>query len=115
MRVPLLLGGESDLVPVAHSSHRYTHGNQRPFVLCDPRRVDVEESARAVANYELGLVAIEATRGGTLCVRGEQPPRDYADVLRQIREPDERVQLIACSKVRGSAPVGANASIWVPP
>src|SRR5262245_55738709 len=115
MRTPLVLGGESDLVPIAHSLHRYTHGDKRPFVLCDPRRRDVEESARAVANHELGVVALEAARGGSLCVRVERPPSDYPDVLRQIREPDARAQLIVCSKLRGSAPVSATAPIMVPP
>ena len=115
MRTPLVLGGDSDMVPVAHSLHRYTHGNHRPFVLCDPRRRDVEESVRAVENHELGLTALEAARGGSLCVRGERPPSDYAEVLAQIREPNARVQFIVCSKVRGSEPVGATAPIIVPP
>lgn len=114
MRTPLALGGESDMVPVAHSLHRYTHGDHRPFVLCDPRRRVGDESVRAVANHETGLAALAAARGGSLCVRSERPPSDYPDVLRQLCEPDARVQLIVCSKIRGTAPVDANAPIMVP-
>jgi hypothetical protein len=115
MRTPLLLDGESDLVPVAHSLHRYTHGGLRPFITCDPRRRDVEKSARAVENHELGLVALEVARGGTLCVRGERPPSDYAELLRRIHAPDARVQLIVCSRTRSSGHPAANAPIRVPP
>lgn len=116
LRTPLRLGGESDIVPVAHALHRHTHGDHRPFVLCDPRRRDVEESVRAVANHEVGLEALEAARGGSLCMRAERPPHDVAEVLRRVREPDARVQLIICSKRRGArAANDVNSPILVPP
>lgn len=115
MRTALLLRGESDMVPVAHSLHRYTHGDHRPFILCDPRRADVEESVRSVANYEVGLLALDAARGGSLCVRSERPPIDYGAVLQRVREPDARVQLIVCSKTRGVDAADPTAPIRVPP
>jgi len=116
LRTPLRLGGESDMVPVAHALHRYTHGDSRPFVLCDPRRRDVEESVRAVANHEVGLEALEAARGGSLCMRAERPPHDIAEVLRRVREQDARVQLIVCSKTRGArAANDVTSPIVVPP
>jgi hypothetical protein len=96
-RTALVLRGESDMVPLAHSLHRYTHGDDRPFVLCDPRRRDGEETVRSAANLDVGLVAIEAARGGSLCVRGERLPHDFEEVLARFREPDARVQLIVCS------------------
>lgn len=115
MRTALVLGGESDMVPVAHLLHRYTYGDHRPFILCDRHRRDVEESVRSVANHEVGLVALEAARGGSLCVRAERPPHDFEAVLRRIREQEARVQLIVCSKKRGADAVDVTAPILVPP
>jgi len=34
----LVLCGDGDLVPVARGVHRHALGDERPFVLCDPRQ-----------------------------------------------------------------------------
>jgi hypothetical protein len=114
LRAPLPLCGASDLVPIAHSLHRYAVGADRPFVVCDPRRRTGEESVRSAANYEIGLVAAEAAAGGWLCVRSKRLPHDFSAVLERIREPDARVQLIMCSE-RHDETNAAIVPIEVPP
>src|SRR5262245_40896684 len=39
-RMPIALRGASDLVPVAYALHRRILGENRPFVVCDPRRCE---------------------------------------------------------------------------
>jgi len=98
-RMALVLHGRPDLVPVAHSLHRYTHGADRPFILCDRRRrKHPEESVRSVATYDVGLTALEAAAGGSLCVRNSGRPRDFEAVLLRVRDPSCRVQLILCTE-----------------
>ena len=67
-RAALVLLGETDLVPIARALHRRTHGADRPFVVCDPRRRDGAdyESVRSPVNYGAGLEAFQAARGGSL-------------------------------------------------
>jgi hypothetical protein len=98
LRTGLSLCGPPSLVPIAHAIHRYTHGTDRPFVVCDPRRRDSEETVRSAANQELGLVALEAAAGGSMCVQRAYLPRDFDAVQARIREQDTRVQLIVCSR-----------------
>lgn len=102
-RAPLLLRGDSDLIPIAHALHCRTLGADRPFVVCDPRRRNVRATAHAQANYEIGMVAVEEAKGGSLCVWDHRLPRDFSSVLARIREPDASVQLIVCSlKIDGT-------------
>lgn len=96
-RVPLLLCGESDLVPIAHALHRWTVGPDQPFVVCDPYRRNGKESVRSATNYRTGAVAVKMAIGGSLCVRRQRLPRDFSSVLAEVRESDARVQLIVCS------------------
>jgi hypothetical protein len=110
----LLLCGGSDMVPLAQSLHGHTHGHDRPFIVCDPRRRDGAETVRSAANHEVGLVAFEAARGGSLCLRGERLPHDFARVLARSREPDARVQLIVCSAKHDACSAAIAMPIDVP-
>jgi len=101
-RAPLLLRGESDMVPIAHALHRRMVGDL-PFVVCDPRRRDGKESVRSAANYKTSMAAVQAAVGGSLCVRGERLPQDFAAVLARVREPDAGVQLIVCFDAEDAA------------
>jgi len=96
-RESLLLCGEGDLVAVAHQLHRHTHGAERPFIVCDPRRRTAQSNARAAANFDSGLRALHAAIGGTLCVWRDRQPDDFEAVVAALREPDSRVQLVVCS------------------
>ncbi len=109
-RTPLVLRGEGDLVPIAHDLHRRELGKDRPFVLCDPRRQSLEGNVRSSTNFERGLDALTAARGGSLCVRSNRPPDDFLAVLSALRDPDSGVQLIVCD----SSPRDAEALLAVP-
>jgi hypothetical protein len=93
----LVLLGETDLVPIAHALHRRTFGPDQPFVLADPRRGDSPATVRAPVNYRSGVAAFEAATDGTLCVRSRRPPRDFAQVMKLLRDPGARVRLVVCA------------------
>ncbi len=114
-RTALVLAGKSDLVPVAYALHRHTLGVERPFAASDPRRENTQESVRSAANYVSGLAGFEAAIGGSLCVRGFRLPRDFADVLARLRDPDTRVQLIVCTQASGKGDGFLAVPIVVPP
>jgi len=96
-RTALVLYSESDVVAIARSLHRHTLGNDRPFVVCDPRRRTTDASIRSATNYERGLFALASATGGSICVRGERLPSDFPILLDQLRNPKARVQLFVCS------------------
>ena len=114
-RAALVLSGPRDLVSIAHALHRHAIGADRPFVVCDPRRQEAEESVRAAANYESATAALEAATGGSLCVWRSRLPRDFPNALVRIREPAARVQLIICSHKRVRQDAHLAAPIEVPP
>lgn len=96
-RVALVLRGDGDLVPVARSLHRRALGPDRPFIVCDPRRRQGAATVRSAVNYETGMPAFAAARGGSLCMRSLRLPRDFKSVVAALREPNARVQLVLCS------------------
>lgn len=96
-RAALVLCGDGDLVPIARSIHRHALGGDRPFVVCDPRRRRSKATVRSAENYETGLLALAAARGGSLCVRNRRLPRDFEQVIAALRDPNARVQLIVCA------------------
>jgi ActR/RegA family two-component response regulator len=49
---------------------------------------------RSPANCETGVDAFEAAAGGTLCVRRSPLPRDFAQVVARLRDPNTPVQLV---------------------
>jgi hypothetical protein len=100
-RTTLMLSGESDVVPVALALHRRTLDAERPFIVCDPRRGNTPASVRSPANYENGVAAFYAARGGSLCVRSHRLPRDFSSVAALVRDPNARVQLIVCGPEHG--------------
>jgi pSer/pThr/pTyr-binding forkhead associated (FHA) protein len=109
-RTPLVLRGEGDLVPIAQDLHRRVLGATRPFVVCDPRRQSIEANVRSATNFERGLEAMAAARGGSLCVRSSRPPADFIKVITALRDPDSHVQLIVCD----GAPNDTEALLAVP-
>lgn len=109
-RTPLVLRGEGDLVPLAHDLHRRVLGATRPFVLCDPRRQSTEANVRSSTNFERGLEALAAARGGSLCVRSGRPPTDFLKVISALRDPDSQCQLILCD----TSVHGVEATLAVP-
>ncbi|MEJ7599246.1 MAG: FHA domain-containing protein [Kofleriaceae bacterium] len=97
-RTALVLCGGGDLVPLAQALHRHVLGEDRPFVQCDPRRRRMDASVRAAENYALGVPAMIAAAGGSVCVWSKRLPRDFEQLKAALREPGARVQLIVCSQ-----------------
>jgi hypothetical protein len=82
---PIALRGASDLVPVAYALHRRIVGADRPFVVCDPRRREVEGSVRAPPNRRTVGLALEAAMDGSICLRSRRLPADF-DRLESVRD-----------------------------
>jgi hypothetical protein len=80
--LPIALRGKSDLVPVAYALHRRIVGADRPFVVCDPRRREVEGSVRAPPNRRTIALALESAMDGSICLRSRRLPADF-DRLRE--------------------------------
>ncbi|HEX3759813.1 MAG TPA: FHA domain-containing protein [Kofleriaceae bacterium] len=96
-RAPLVVCGEGDLVPIARSLHRRALGDERPFVVCDPRRRRSKATVRSAENHETGLQALAAAWAGSLCVRNRRLPRDFDEVIAVLRLPETRVHLVLCA------------------
>jgi hypothetical protein len=105
-RQSLLLCGDGDIVSIAQLLHRHTHGDARPFIVCDPRRRSTPSSARAAANYAGGMAALAAAAGGTLCIWQRRQLDDFAQVFAAIREPASRAQLVICTHALHHGVVG---------
>jgi hypothetical protein len=97
-RAALVLCGDGDLVPTARSIHRHAIGPERPFIVCDPRRRSGKATVRSAENYEVGIEALAAATGGTLCVRSQRLPRDFGAVVTAMRDPGCRAQLVVCAQ-----------------
>jgi hypothetical protein len=96
-RTALVVCGDGDLVPTARSIHRHALGDDRPFIVCDPRRRRSRATVRSAENYETGMQGLAAAHGGSLCVRNRRLPRDFDQVVAALRHPNVRVQLIVCA------------------
>jgi pSer/pThr/pTyr-binding forkhead associated (FHA) protein len=114
-RSSLLLCGEGNLISTAMLLHNHTLGPQKPFIVCDPRRKSRAVNAgQAPVNYTDGMTALEAARGGTLCVWRERPPRDFLRIETAIKDPQApRVQLIVCTHLLPREP-GFDHKIVIP-
>jgi hypothetical protein len=84
--VPIALLGTSDLVPVTYVLHRRILGVDRPFVVCDPRRREVEGSVRAPPNRRTVALALEAAIDGSLCLRSRRLPADFDLLCELVRD-----------------------------
>jgi FHA domain-containing protein len=113
-RAALALCGDGDLVPIARGLHRFSLGDEQPFVLCDPRRRTTETTG-PLENYPTGMRAFAAAAGGTMCMWVKRLPRDFAEVTTALREPDTRVQLIVCGLRPPDRKELVSAPIEIPP
>lgn len=95
-RMPLVLCGDGELALIAQALHRHALGLERPFVVSDPRRREVNANVRSAENTETGMEAVRRARGGTLCVWAKRLPRDFDAVSAALRDPATKVQLVVC-------------------
>jgi hypothetical protein len=114
-RSALVLCGQGDLVPMARSIHRHALGDDRPFVVCDPRRRPGKATVRSAENHDSGLQALAAAAGGSLCVRSRRLPRDFSEVVTALRDPSSRVVLVVCAHAPEECEPFLAAPIVVPP
>lgn len=113
-RAALALCGEGDLVSIARGLHRFSLGDDKPFVLCDPKRRESEPNA-VLENYTVGMRAFQAASHGTMCMWSKRLPRDFADVTAALRDPRTRVQLIVCGVRPPDRKELVSAPIEIPP
>lgn len=113
-RTPLVLCGAGDLPSLAFDLHRRTHGADRPFVVCDPRRRRGEATVRSASSVGSGLAAIEAARGGTVCIWAKRRPSDFAALVGATRDPAARVQLVVCGEAPSQCKAFEVAPVIVP-
>lgn len=95
-RTPIVLRGESDLIPVAHALHRRLFDSDRPFVVCDPRRCEGDGSVRTPPNRRTGMLALETAMHGSVCVRSNRLPPDFDAFTMSLREEGSPVMLFVC-------------------
>jgi hypothetical protein len=112
-RVPLVLRGESNLVAIARALHRRVVGVDRPFVMCDPRRVGIA-SVRQPASYPTSTAARMAAAGGSVCVRTRRLPPDFRALVAALEAPGAEVLLFVCVE-QCTVPRGLAQPIDVPP
>ncbi|HEY4242509.1 MAG TPA: FHA domain-containing protein [Kofleriaceae bacterium] len=103
-REALRLRGEGDLTAIAWQLHRRVLGEQRPFVVCDPRRREVAASARAPASRTTAAAALAIAGDGTVCAWEKRLPRD-AEALRAAIGRGGSARLVLCDReVEPNAP-----------
>lgn len=115
-RKEIVLCGSDDMVALARSLHRRFLGPDRPFVVCDPSRESLgEENVRSAASYATGLEALEAARGGSVCVKNSPRPPDFDRLRTAMLDPDVRAQLFICIRKAKEACTFDTTAIVVPP
>jgi len=95
-RATLVLCGEGDMVPIARALHRRTLGPDRPFIVCDPRRLTRTASVQSPASRASGVDAFEAAVGGSLCLRMRRLPDDFPALGARLRGADD-VLCVLCA------------------
>lgn len=94
-RSSLVIAGKQDIVPLALSLHRRAFGD-RPFVVCDPKRIDSRKTVRLPANVHDTAQAIRRARGGSLCIHGHRYPERLELIMAAARDPECDVGLVIC-------------------
>jgi hypothetical protein len=111
----VILRGQEALLPIARELHRRVYGAARPFV--------VHRELPSVVRGPLGLdaprfvdvtAAMEAARGGTLCLLGSCLPRDYPRLCQAYADSSgTQTQVVVCDDA-GLLSLGDPAAIAVP-
>lgn len=110
----LVLCGDGDMVPIAWALHRRTLGRDKPFIVCDPRRLTSTASARSPASRASGIAAFDAAVGGSLCVRMRRLPDDFPALVTRLRGAGN-VLCAICAGQLAKPPFILPAPLAVPP
>lgn len=111
---PLMLCGQDDLFEIARGLHARVPRRRGPFVLCDPERKSAPASVRLAANEPTAKAAIAACQGGSICVRSDRLPRDFALLTEALRTPPYQFQVIICAASASEASVHLATPISIP-
>lgn len=115
-RVALVLRGAEDLVAIAWSLHRRAFGDDRPFVVCDPRRGNLAACVRSPANRKHLDKAIAAAAGGGLCVSTRRLPSDFAATVARLRDARDVMLILCCNDGHDNSPLLVRpAPVVIPP
>jgi len=110
-RFPLQLNGEGDLVSVARALHQRALGDDKPFIVCDPRRLSMRSTPRSAENFADVRAAMHAAAEGTLCVWAHRLPANFDLARAELDRPGSRLRLVICnyalSDGQERVPVGA--------
>lgn len=112
-RAIFALCGSQPLMPLAEELHRLALTEQRPFVLCSPRRAG--EAARSTKRVATALEALSCVADGTICIDDARRPRDLVALLDEWRRPTCAAQLVVLAKRARRAAVYTPAPVVVPP
>lgn len=115
LAAPLVLCGDGNLVDIARQIHRVAFGNEHPFIVCDPRRRRSAASSRSAESRTTLTDALEAARGGTVCVWSSRLPADFADRRDELRRRDVRARLVVCYREPELPPDTCPGVVRIPP
>jgi predicted transcriptional regulator len=112
----LVLCGQGDIVPIAWALHRRVREPGRPFIVAATRRGDHPESVRSPASRGNAVLALEAARRGTCCMRLRRAPADLAETVPLLRAADDVMLVICCGPhLASDALLIRPAPVVVPP
>jgi hypothetical protein len=114
-RAIFVLCGEPNLGPLAEELHRLTLTEQRPFVLCDPRRRTSEDTERFTRCVADGQTAIAQARDGTVCIDDGRRPADLARALEVWHRPECAARMMVLARNARKADVYTPAPVVIPP
>lgn len=95
LRAPLVLTGDGNLVEVAREIHERVFGVDQPFMVSDPRRRDSRNTSRSAEGRRTLRDALEAARGGTVCVWASRLPADF-DESAKLATHQRWARLVIC-------------------
>lgn len=79
--------GADDLVAISRRIHREVIGDESPFVTAD-----LDGSTKVLK------IAARDARGGTLCLYGKKPPREWSELRALITESESTCRVIVCAR-----------------
>lgn len=92
----LVLSGDADLISLAHELHEFILPG-KPFVLCHPTR-STQVARDQVRVVPLGVDALDAATGGSICLLHDEYPGDLEAMLVEARRPECCTLLVVCAK-----------------
>lgn len=115
-QVPLVLRGDEDLPALAQELHRRVHGDARPFMTyCELHQLFEDGADRRFPSFVAARDAMEAARGGTLCLLTSRLPADFEALCEEYTLTfGTQTQIIICDDA-GRIDAREQDAIVVPP